>query len=138
AAPVAAAEAGAPEGTFHLTPDALLYYCSRRLDSIDLQIKTYFEQQQKKNVASKQLGDLQAILGRTDHQKGGDQEGFDPNIHASESNEILKIYREASDPEVKKAAAEAFKIRSGHDVSDYSDPTTSVSAKDVENAKGNI
>jgi hypothetical protein len=136
-APLQATEATG-DTTFAFSPESLLYYCSSRLESIDTQIDRYFKDQQAKNRASKELSDVQGILGRASYQKaGGEMNAEDLLIHTSESNELLQLYRNAQTPEGKQAAAEAFKIRSGRDISDYANGGM-VTPEQIDASKHNI
>jgi len=125
--------------SFAMSPESLLYYCSSRLDSVDQQIDKYFKEQQTKNASSKQLGDLQSILSRSSFQWAGDSTDFAANKdncwqnHASDANDILAIYRTAVSPEVKKAAAEAFTLRTGNDPEKFGDKGV-VTATDIKAA----
>lgn len=125
--------------TYAFTPDTLIAYCSSRLDSIDQKIDAYFKEQQGKNRASKELDDLQAILSNASSQAGSEaiakNEHGDIGIHTQEGNDILKIYRETKDPQVKKAAAEAFQIRTGMSPEDVAG--RSVTADDIEKSAKN-
>lgn len=135
--PVESAEAG-ETARFPFSPETLLFYCSSRLGSIDNQIGAYFKDQQAKNRASKELSDVQGVLGQASYQHGG--EGFtttDAGYHVDAGNKLLNIYRNAETPEGKQAAADAFRLRTGMDISAYRNGD-SVTEQQVMEAKDNI
>jgi len=115
----------AAPASFAFTPETLLFYCSSRLESIDTQIDKYFKDQQALNKATKEFGDLESIMSRDPDQWNKDdqryidhKDGIDA-YQAGECNEILTIYRKTDNPDVKKACEDAFRVRSGHDISEY-------------------
>jgi hypothetical protein len=126
----------AMSGAVAVTPESLLYYCASRLDSIDKKIDAHFKDQQAKNTASEEIGKLQSILGRASFQAKGDSADFNADVHAAEGNEILAIYRNTQNAEVKKAAGEAFKLRTGIDPEAAA--PSGISVVDVNNAKAAI
>jgi hypothetical protein len=117
------------DGAFALTPESLLYYCASRLGSIDAQIGKYYDDQKKMNAASKELGDIQAVLSRATSQAGGQTPEFDAKIHADEGNELLAIYRQTENPTVKEAAAQAFHLRTGLNVHEVEGQVTAAEVK---------
>lgn len=122
---------------FPFSPESLLYYCSSRLGAIDQQIDRYFKDQQAKNRASKELADVQGVMGAASYQLAGTDPLFDEAVHAYDANELLKIYRSAQTPEGKAAAATAFEIRSGMNVSQYANGGE-VTPADIFEASGAI
>lgn len=122
-----------------LSAESLLYYCSSRLDSVDQQIDRYFKDQQAKNRASKELSDVQGVLGQATWQKAGTDPTFsdaDADYHVGAANQLLTIYRNAQSPEGKQAAAEAFALRTGQDINAFT--ARDVQRKDIMAGKGKI
>jgi hypothetical protein len=128
------------DGVAHLSPEGLLLYCSSRLDAVDTTIKQYFDDQQRKNKAMKDATSLMNALNGWNRAYGSKELG-DPNTpnrdwhlqdHANKANDILKVWRETEDPQVKAACADAFRTVSGLDINDYAEPGKAVTAAAVK------
>jgi hypothetical protein len=108
--------------TSALTPEALLLYCSSRLEALDKNIKQYFDEQNRRNKAATDAGKAMSIISAWDHVLGSDaikgNAGHVQN-HTHKANELLALYRSTNDPAVKRLCAHAFKQVSGLDITPY-------------------
>jgi len=141
--------------TAALTPEALLMYCSSRLEALDTNIKQYFAEQQRCNAAIRDASKAMEILQRgtwVNGQLGANAEngkegswGTDPATrawhaqnHADKANELLALWRSTDSPEVKAACEAAFRQVSGRDLRDFSAEGRTISGDEVLAAAGNI
>lgn len=103
--------------TSGLTAEGVMTYCASRLNSLDALIKSRFSEQQKRNGALKEAGDVIARLnGWTIVAKG---ESLDPKgkeIHRGYAAGLAAMYNNTTDPEVKNKIADAFKMVTGNNL----------------------
>lgn len=122
--------------TAALTPEALLYYCSSRLASLDESIQQYFTEQQRRNAGVRDMSKLMEILQSSSWasgQKGWKEikgDAFHTDNHAKKANEILEVWRNSDSPEARHQCAVAFRQVSGLDIDDFAHGN--VTAADVQ------
>jgi hypothetical protein len=121
-----------------LTPEALLAYCSSRLDSLDTQLKDFMTQQQHINQASAEETRVIEVVS----QGGGRQEGG-PGLqynttecqnHANQANAMIDVYDTCTTQEARDMAAEQFKLMTGRNIEDFAGGKPKITGGEIATA----
>lgn len=124
-----------------LTPEAVLAYCTSRLNTIEDVIKSRFAEQQRRNDALKSAGALLDILNWNKNGQAGGANGDKDYTegHKTQGAALANLYRQTSDGQVRAEIAEKFKTVTGRDLpGDIDARTTPYKAEEIGLEKSNI
>jgi hypothetical protein len=107
----------------YLTPDTLLAYCASRLQTLDTEIKERMAGQEARNNGIRDASRLMQLLsgwqghhGSAELKADTDGAAKDRTNHASEANDILDLYKNTKDAQVKDQCARFFNSLTGQDI----------------------
>lgn len=108
-------------GGEHLTPEALLAYCTSRMNDLDAQIKTRFTEQQNKTNEAHILNDVLAVYngyanGQAAHAKYKDENDKEVDVLPGVINagkRLCELYNQSSNATVRIEILKAYELMTG-------------------------
>lgn len=104
-----------------LTPEGLLLYCQSRLGSLDDQIQTIMKEQDRNGKRAADLTKQIAAANKPSVSNTSEIAVDDATAkrEAGKANDLLAVYQNTDDPEIKAEAAEEFRITTGQNIAEF-------------------